>query len=554
MLVSLSVQQFVIVEQLDLDFSQGFTVMTGETGAGKSILIDALDLLLGGRGDATVVREGAAKTDLSARFELADAPEAMAWLAEAELHSEQDPHELLIRRVVDATGKSKSWINGKPATLTQLKEIGEQLVDIHGQHAHQALLRPQAQRLLLDAHAGLTESAKTLALQWREVQRLEQAIADSEQQAQALAVIRDQLEWRVSEINGLRLAAGEWEALSEEQKRLSHAAELLQSSQSALQQIADDDPSIVTQLEKLQQRLGSLTDKDPRLTPATEALESAVIQLQEAADALQRYLDKSDLDPDRLTAVEERVQSIFSVARKLKARPEDLLSLLTTAQEELARAAQAADTEALKKSLAQTQQEYDQQAKQLSRERQKACQSLSEAVNDWFAQLAMGEMQFEAACEPREKPAGHGLEDVIFMLRNHRQGTAYPMTRVASGGELARISLAIAVVTSSSNKIPTLIFDEVDSGIGGNVAHTVGELLRRLGQSRQVLCVTHLPQVAARGHQHLRVSKKKSKAGPPVSALIPLSAEDRVDEIARMLGDEGAEKTSRDHARSLLTL
>jgi DNA repair protein RecN (Recombination protein N) len=500
------------------------------------------------------VREKAAKADLSARFDLSDAPEAQAWLAEAELQSDRDPHELLIRRVVDAAGKSKSWINGQPATLTQLKEIGEQLVDIHGQHAHQALLRPQAQRVLLDAHAGLTESAKTLALQWREVQRLEHAIADSEQQAQALAVIRDQLEWKVSEVNGLRLSAGEWEALSEEQKRLSHAAELLQSSQSALQQIAEDDPSIVTQLEKLQQRLGSLTDKDPRLTPATQALESAVIQLQEAADALQRYLDKSDLDPDRLTEVEERVQSIFSVARKLKARPEDLLSLLATAQEDLARAAQAADTEALKQSLAQARQEYDQQAKRLSHERQKACQALSGAVNQWFAQLAMGEMRFEAACEAREKPAGHGLEDVIFMLRNHSQGAAYPMNRVASGGELARISLAIAVVTSSSNKIPTLIFDEVDSGIGGNVAHTVGELLRGLGQSRQVLCVTHLPQVAARGHHHLRVSKKKSTAGPPVSALTPLSAEDRVDEIARMLGDEGAEKTSRDHARSLLTL
>ncbi|NBW00249.1 MAG: DNA repair protein RecN [Betaproteobacteria bacterium] len=554
MLVSLSVQQFVIVERLDLDIGQGFTVMTGETGAGKSILIDALDLLLGGRGDAAVVREGAAKADLAARFDLSGAPEAQTWLAQAELHSDQDPHELVIRRVVDAAGKSKSWINGQPATLTQLKEIGEQLVDIHGQHAHQALLRPQAQRLLLDAHAGLTESAKTLALQWREVQRLEQAVADSDQQAQALSAVRDQLEWKISEINGLKLSAGEWETLSEEQKRLSHAAELLQSSQSALQQIAEEDPSILTQLEKLQQRLGSLTDKDPRLTPATQALESSVIQLQEAADALQRYLDKSDLDPDRLTEVEERVQSIFSTARKLKVRPEDLLSLLTAAQEDLARATQAADTEALRKSLAKAQQDYDQRARVLSRERQKACKALSEAVNHWFAQLAMGEMRFEATCEPREKPAGHGLEDIVFMLRSHGQGAAFPMSRVASGGELARISLAIAVVTSSSNKTPTLIFDEVDSGIGGNVAHTVGELLRELGQSRQVLCVTHLPQVAARGHHHLRVSKKKSIAGAPISALTPLNPEDRIDEIARMLGDQGAEKTSRDHARSLLAL
>ena len=554
MLVALSVQQFVIVERLDLDIESGFTVMTGETGAGKSILIDALDLLLGGRGDASVVRESAAKADLSARFDIAQLETTRQWLSDSELIADEDPDALLIRRIVESSGKSKGWINGQPATLTQLRELGETLVDIHGQHAHQALLRPQAQRVLLDAHAGLTDTCKEVAQQWREIQRLEQALADAEQQAQSLASLREQLEWKIEEISALKLAPGEWESLSEEQKRLAHAAELLQASQSALQSIAEEDPSILTQVEKMNLRLTGLIDKDPRLAPAASALETAAIGLREAADAMRRYLDRSDLDPQRLAEVEERVQVIFNVARKLKVRPEQLPDLLSTTETELSRATQAADTKAMQQALTETRRRYDTLAATLSAQRAKACRALSTAVNHWFGQLAMGEMRFEAVCEPRDKPAAHGLEDITFMLKNHAQGNAYPINRVASGGELARISLAIAVVTASSNKIPTLIFDEVDSGIGGNVAHTVGQLLRQLGETRQVMCVTHLPQVAARGHHHLRVLKQRRDSGAPVSALTELDAEQRVEESARMLGDQGAEKTSREHARSLLTL
>ena len=554
MLVSLSVQQFVIVERLDLDIDAGFTVMTGETGAGKSILIDALDLLLGGRADAAVVREGAAKADLSARFDVTDSSDAQQWLQQNELQTEEDPHELLIRRVVDAAGKSKAWINSQPATLAQLKDIGEMLVDIHGQHAHQALLRPQAQRIMLDAHAGLSDQCKTLAEHWRTMQRLEQALADAQRQAEQLAGLRDQLTWKIEEIETLKLSPGEWESLSEEQKRLSHAAELLQTSQSTLAAIDEDDPSILGQMEKLSQRIATLIEKDARLEPVAKAMESAIIGLQETADGLRRYLDRTDLDPDRLAEVEGRVQAIFNAARKLKSRPEALLDLLASAQQELSQATQAADAEALKRQLASVRTDYDKIAATLTAAREKACKALSKSVNHWFNELAMGGMRFEAVCARREHPAAHGLEDVVFTLRNHAQGAPYPINKVASGGELARISLAIAVVTSASNNIPTLIFDEVDSGIGGNVAHTVGQMLRGLGQNRQVLCVTHLPQVAARGHQHLRVLKERSDKGLPISALTALDADQRIDEIARMLGDQGAEKTSREHARSLLSL
>jgi len=518
MLASLSVHQFVIVEQLDLDLASGFTVMTGETGAGKSILIDALDLLLGGRADSTVIRDGAQKAELAARFEIQNTPHARAWCEQAGI--EPDDQQVLVRRVVDRTGKSRAWINGQPATLTQLKELGETLVDIHGQHAHQALLRPNAQR-----------------------------------QLERLSLLRDQLNWKIEEISALRLLPSEWESLSEEQKRLSHAAELLQTTQTSLNTIDDDENSLLVQAQRISQRLAQLVDKDPRLQPAIDAIASSAIQLEESADELRKYLDKTDLDPQRLAEVEARVEAIFTVSRKLKLKPEQLLEALTQAQEELAQANQAADIESLKKQAAALSADYQKLADHLSEKRINACQALSVAVNTWFEQLAMGAMRFEAVVEKRASPAAHGQDDIVFTLRNHANAQPYPINKVASGGELARISLAISVVTSSANNIPTLIFDEVDSGIGGNVAHTVGQLLRQLGSGRQVLCVTHLPQVAARGHQHLRVLKQSNPSdATPVSQLQGLTNEDRVDEIARMLGDESAQKTSREHARSLLAL
>lgn len=554
MLVSLSIQQFVIVDRLELDLESGFTVMTGETGAGKSILVDALDLLLGGRADARMVREGATKAELCGQFHVPALTHVQGWLADADLASEDDPHAILIRRTIDGQGKSKAWINGHSATLAQLKELGEQLVDIHGQHAHQALLKPNAQRELLDAQAGLTAQTRALSELWRARQKLSETLAVSRQQAAQLQDLRDQLTWVVDEIESLHLAPNEWATLSEEQKRLSHAAELLQASQAAVNAIDEEEPSLLGQIEKFAVRLRQLTEKDPRLIEAAEALEATGIQLHEAANVLRRYLDKTDLDPERLADVDARVEAIFSAARKLKTKPEALVDLLDSTRERLAKAEQASDTKALEKQLAALDADYTRLARELSAQRKRAGTALSTSVNTWFEQLAMGGMVFEVALEPRDTPAAFGLEDVVFTLRNHAGGAPFPIQKVASGGELARISLAIAVVTTSATTIPTLIFDEVDTGIGGNVAHTIGRLLRQLGDQRQVLCVTHLPQVAAKGHHHLRVIKSTSAGKTPTSGLQHLDEEERIQEIARMLGDQGAEKTSREHARSLLAL
>jgi DNA repair protein RecN (Recombination protein N) len=552
MLVSLSIQQFVIVERLDLDLESGFTVMTGETGAGKSILIDAIDLILGGRSESSVVRQGADKADLAAIFDMDRQPNIREWCQAAGIDA--DDEQLLIRRTIDRGGKSKAWINGQAATLGQLKELGEHLIDIHGQHAHQALLRPNAQRVLLDAHAGLTEDTQTLARLWKEQLKLEDTLAQASAKSEQVAMMREQLQWKIDEIQSLKIQPGEWELLSEEQKRLSHAAELLQTSQATLATLDDDEAALVPQIDKLVSRLRHAAEKDSGLQEALETLQSGAIQLEESANSLRRYLDRTDLDPSRLAEVDARVEAIFSVSRKLKIRPEDLPAALNDAMQALAEAEKTANLNAIRHAIAAIQADFKERATKISSKRRLACQAISKAVNAWLKELAMGEMVFEAVAEPRPSPAAHGMEDIVFTLRNHVDGPAYPMSKVASGGELARISLAISVVTTSASQIPTLIFDEVDSGIGGNVAHTVGQLLRKLGDQRQVLCVTHLPQVAARGHQHLQVVKTRSSEGPPVSQLIALKDDARVDEIARMLGDEGAEQTSRDHARSLLLL
>lgn len=558
MLASIALRQFIIVDQLELDLQSGFTVLTGETGAGKSLLVDALDLLLGGRAEARVVREGAQRAELSATFHLSDCPQARQWLRESDLDDgSADPDaesSLVLRRVVDTNGKSRAWINGHSVTLGQLKDIGERLVDIHGQHAHQALLRTHAQREMLDTQAGLEQAVTSLGEIWRRRARLMEAISEAEVHAEQLSARREQLSWIVDEIDALRLAEGEWQTLIEEQRRLTHAADLIQAAEAALGAIAEDDPSLHSQLARLSHKLSSLIAKDASIADAAQAVESAVIQLQESADALRRYLERTELDPQRLGDVEARVDAIFQVARKLRKKPEDLPEFLLETRHQLQAARQAADTAELRRESEQLAAQYSAAAREISANRARACAGLTASVNDWLAQLGMGSMRFEAVCEPRSEPAAYGCEDVIFLLRNHPQAAAYPIHKVASGGELARISLAIAAAATRASRIPTLVFDEVDSGIGGNVAHTVGRMLHDLGSDRQVLCVTHLPQVAARGHHHLRVEKQTAQGAAPVSRLEELDAEQRIDEIARMLGSSGAEKTSREHARSLLSL
>ncbi|HVK95394.1 MAG TPA: DNA repair protein RecN [Noviherbaspirillum sp.] len=547
MLRTLSIRDFVIVDSIELEFASGFTVFTGETGAGKSILIDALALALGGRGDASVVREGAAKTDITADF--STNREIDAWLEEHEIAG--DDGGVLLRRVIDNAGRSKAFINGISATAAQLRELGEMLVDIHGQHAHQSLLKSDAQRVLLDSQAGLQEEAKTVAAAYKTWRALARQLEEFEANAKSVLLERERLEWQVGELEKLAVKPGEWADVSNEHSRLSHAASLIEGAQEALDAISESDTSpMLSQLSALTLKLGKLADIDGALKPVVDVLEPARIQLQEAVYALNDYLGRVELDPERLHEVEARLEAIHSTARKFRVAPEDLPQEYATLAAQLQQLADASDLEALRKQEEKLKAAYTQEAQKLSKARAKAAKALSEAVTAAMQELSMAGGRFEVVLNPCEA-ASYGMEQVEFMVAAHTGTSPRPLAKVASGGELARISLAISVIASSATATPTLIFDEVDSGIGGGVAEVVGRLLKRLGQDRQVLCVTHLPQVASQANQHFQVSKR-STAGKTLSNIDPLDAKARIEEIARMLGGLEITATTRKHARELL--
>ena len=553
MLRTLLIRDFITVTSLELDLQPGFTVLTGETGAGKSILFDALGLLLGDRADSAMVRPGAARADISAEFTPSE-PQ-LTQLAEQLEQSglEGVENTLILRRVVESGGRSRAWINGQMASLTQLKDLGEMLVNLHGQHAHQALLKPNAQVRLLDHQGGLLEQALKVRQAYQALSAAKSALDRAREQAGALASIREQALWRLQEIEALKIQAGEWEALTLEHKRLSHGAELISEAESALTLVEEGDQSLLGQVQRLASRFSGLMAKDERLKPVQETLEAAGIQLGEASSNLSRYLDKADLDPERLAIVERRVGEIFDLARKLRCQPEVLLNELEAARNTLAQTEAAADVDGLEKTLDAATALFHSLANELSGARRVAAQKLSQEVSGWLNELAMKGSSFEVALESRDQPAAHGLEDVVFMLNHQGQERGQPVAKIASGGELSRVSLAIAVVAAQATDVPTLLFDEVDAGIGGNTGHVVGRLLRTLGESHQVLAVTHLPQVASRGHQHLQV-RKDLQLGLPTSEVIALHGDARAAEVARMLGDEGLEDRSLELARELLSL
>ena len=548
MLRTLSIRDFVIVDAIELEFAPGFTVFTGETGAGKSILIDALALALGGRGDASVVREGAAKADITAEFGASD--KADAWLLVNELNG--DEGGVLLRRVIDNAGRSKAFINGIAATATQLRDLGEMLVDIHGQHAHQSLLKTDAQRLLLDSQAGLQEEANAVAAAYKAWRALARQREEFETNAKSVMLERERLEWQVGELEKLAVKPGEWDAISNEHSRLSHAASLMEGAQDALTAISEADNPMLSQLTSLSLKLGKLADIDGALKPVLELLEPARIQLQEAVYALNDYLGRVELDPARLREVEERLGAIHSTARKFHVAPDDLPQELESLSAQLKQLADASDLDALRAQEEKIKTVYLAAAQRLSMARSKAAVALSTAVTAGMQDLSMVGGRFTIALHPCE-PASYGLEQIEFMVAGHAGVAPRPLAKVASGGELARIALAISVITSSATATPTLIFDEVDSGIGGGVAEVVGRLLKRLGQDHQVLCVTHLPQVASQANQHFEVSKLNIE-GKTVSRIEALDAKARVEEIARMLGGLEITATTRKHARELLAL
>lgn len=552
MLVNLSIRDFAIVDRLELEFRPGFTALTGETGAGKSILIDALSLALGDRAGGEQVRSGAERADVTADFFVEGLPELGRWLGEQAL--EGDANRLLLRRVVDRSGRSRGFINGHAATINQLREAGERLVDIHGQHAHQSLLKAEFQRLVLDAHAQLTPLAQEAGDAYRDWQRLCRARLDHEHNAAARNVEREQLRWQVEELSRLALAPGEWETIQSEHGRLAHAASLIEGVRDATDLLSESESAALGALTGALSRLRPLTEYDSALRETVALLESGEAQLREAAYALRHYADRVELDPARLKEVEQRLEAAHSAARKLRVRPEALPELLVSLGQRLKDLEMTADLEALVRQEQSARSRYDMLASRLSAERSKAAARLSHEVNAAMKELAMTGGRFEVELRsllPDGSVAGN--EQVEFLVSTNPGTEPRPLAKVASGGELSRISLAIQVITSNAAAVPTLIFDEVDAGIGGAVAEVVGRKLRRLGEERQVLCVTHLPQVAAQAREQWSVAKA-AEAGSSRSRVAVLDQKSRIEEIARMLGGVAITATTRKHAAEMLGL
>ena len=550
MLNYLSIRDFVIVDFLELDFKTGFTALTGETGAGKSILIDALSLALGERGDAAAVRAGRDRAEISAEFDIAAIPALKAWLREQGM--EGDEGVCLLRRVMDSGGRSRGFINGRSATMQQLREAGDFLVDIHGQHEHQSLLRPGAQRGLLDGYGGLLAEAEAAAEKYQAWQALRRRRIELEQNAEAVAAERELLQFQQRELELLNFNPAEWGELQNEHARLAHAASLLETAQFGLEVLSESDTACLAQLNMLATRVREGLAFDPALQDTLTMLESAQNELQETVYALRHYQERLDLDPERLREQEQRISTIMEAARKYRVQPEMLADTLERIVARLEELGGDADLEELKAQENTAQAAYLTLAKHLGAGRAAAAEKLSQEITAAMQTLAM-HGSFAAVLTPLAEGNAHGLESVEFRVATNAGAPMAGLAKIASGGELSRISLAIQVATSQVAGVPTLIFDEVDSGVGGRVAEIVGQLLKRLGQRHQVMCVTHLPQVAACADAQWQVSKSV-RDGVTLSHIQPLAPPDRIEEIARMLGGASITETTRKHAAEMLGL
>jgi DNA repair protein RecN (Recombination protein N) len=559
MLKFLTIRDFVIVSSLELDFSPGFTALTGETGAGKSILIDALSLALGERGDATMVRNGCERAEIAAEFEIAGLPHMQTWLREHEL--EGDAGVCLLRRVLDAGGRSRGFINGRSATQQQMREAGDQLLDIHGQNAHQSLLRPDTQRMLLDGYAGTTAVVVQVATLYHDWQTLRHRRITLSENAEAVAAERELLQFQRSELEGLDFNPEDWNAVQEDHVRLAHAASLLETAAFGVEMLSEADNACLAQLNALTVRLRDGMAHDASLGETLQMLESAQAELQEAVYALRHYQQRMDTDPQRLHEQEQRIETVLDTARKYRVAPEQLGEALQRIFARLDELGGDADLAELLQQEKSAQQGYLAAAKKLSAARKKAAGKLGQEISEAMQGLAMQGGSFAVALLPLvqgndtgdDDSSGNawGLESVEFQVAANPGVPPRSLAKVVSGGELSRISLAIQVATSQLSSVPTLIFDEVDSGIGGRVAEIVGHLLKRLGRDYQVLCVTHLPQVAAAADRQWQVSKAVEN-GVTLSHIAELAGEQRVEEIARMLGGVKITETTRKHAAEML--
>lgn len=549
MLRRLIIRDFVIVDRLELDFRSGFGALTGETGAGKSILLDALGLALGDRADAASVRSGKDKADITAEFDLPTEGPVRTLLEALDMPLEEGL--ILLRRVVDAGGRSRAWINGVPATLAQLREAGEHLADIHGQHAHHALLRQDAQRTLLDAQAGARDLVLEVGHRYRSWQKAAQRREEAERDSLLAERQREMLQWQLEEIDQLAFDPQEWGELNAEQSRLAHAASLIEGAEASLSSLAEGEVTILAMLQSLNARLESMAAIDPAVEEARELVAGAAIQADEALHAMRRYRDRLDLDPGRLAELDRRIGAVMDFTRKHRVQPEDLPALRTRWADELDELTERADPERLAQIETVAREAYLVVARALSERRAPAAEALSREVTAAMQRLAMAGGRFEVALLADESGSAHGLEQIEFRVAANPNQVLRPLAKVASGGELSRIGLSIQVMTSKESAIPTLIFDEVDVGIGGGVAEIVGTMLRQLGRDRQVLCVTHLPQVAACADWQWQISKQPL-GGEVISRVVELDASARIEEVARMLGGVNITDTTRRHAEEML--
>lgn len=563
MLRRLSLRDFVIVTALEVDLSPGFSVLTGETGAGKSILIDALQLALGSRGDAAVVREGAGRAEITAEF---DTPASLLpWLNEAGF---EVADSLLLRRTIDTQGKSRAWVNGSSATITQLREAADHLVDIHGQHAWQSLTRAAAVRGLLDHYAGV--DASPLAAAWSDWKAAAEALNSAAGRQAELQRERERLEWQIGELDKLAPREDEWVDLNAEHQKLSHAQSLIDAAHAALQVLSEGENNAESLAGRAIDGLQGVADYDAELGGVIEVLQGAQAQLQDAAHSLGAYLNRTEVEPERLQALDDRLSAWIGLARRYRRPPQELAALLAQWRSELRALEASADMQGLEKAVAQARAAFDAQAARVSAARRSAAPLLARAITQAMQQLGMAGGQFEVQLAPCDDPQSWGVETVEFLVAGHEGSTPRPLAKVASGGELSRLALAISVTTATApgggaiaaaagDPSPadaaagTLIFDEIDSGVGGAVADTVGRLMKQLGRERQVLAVTHLPQVAACADQHFVVAKA-AVDGRTRSDVRAVAGEARVAEIARMLGGERLSGTSLAHAQEMLQI
>jgi len=548
-LTHLGISNYTLVEKLDLELHPGMTAITGETGAGKSIVLDALALTLGDRADADRIRAGQKRADIHASFDIARLPEARQWLKAQELEMDG---ECLLRRVITAEGRSRAYINGQPVTIGQLRELGEMLIDIHAQHEHQSLLKKDTQRRLPDEYAGQQELASQVAAafsEWQASLKRYQHLKDNAEETSARIQL---LRYQVEELDQLALQPGELSVLESEQKNLANGEAILHNSYSLVALCGGEDQSILDGLNRALQIVGELPDDIPAFREVAQMLASAQIQVEEAQHEVERYIDGFELDPERLQAVEERLGAVFEIARKHRIQPDELPALHQELSTELQGLSGAdGDLDQLAAKVAQLEKAYLELAKKLSAGRRSAGDKLAKAVNQQLKKLAMEHARLEVELSPADKPGSHGLEDVQLVISTNPGQPLKPLVKIASGGELSRISLAIQVVAAQTSPVPTLVFDEIDVGIGGATADVVGELLRQLGTKAQIICVTHLAQVASKAHCHLRVNKS-TKANKVATSLERLDQTQRVEEIARMIGNNKMTAASLEHAREMI--